>query len=157
MRKCFLTLFLVLFIAIPATSAKAGNVPEFTSVVGNDAVYVGGQNIDDKNGVYTTYSYDCDDIKLGEDLVVEYCQYLTSNYPFVLIGGYENDYTRTSAESFEIALFNYTGSKHVGSFISKDYKRKIQYTCNLRVFTHAQYQTGIIRITIGVADGLTYG
>ena len=157
MKKFLLPMLLALAILLPTMQAQAADVPEFLSVVGNYAEYVGGQNINDKNGVYTTYSYDCDDISFAEDLVVEYCQYLISNYPFAFAGGYENDYTRTSAEKFEVALFNYTGNKYVASFISKDHKRKIQYTCNVRVFTHAQYRTGVMRITIGVANGLTYG
>lgn len=160
MKKIFMILLVIAaFIAMSnfATEAEAADVPEFLDVVGNRATYVGGQQIRDKNGDYNTYSYECDDINVGEDLATEYCNYLITYYPFHFDGGFENDYTRTSAEEFTTALFTYTGSKYSNAFICKDYKRKRQYSCNVAVFTHAQYQIGIMKITIRVATSLIYG
>lgn len=157
MRKFLLPTIVMFVLFISLTQAQAADVPEFLSVVGNKATYIGGQQIRGKSGDYDTYAYECDSIKLGEDLAVDYCNYLLTNYPFQVSGGFENDYTRTSAESFTRVLFKYTGSKYANTFVIKDYHRKQQYNCNVCVFTHAQYQTGIMKIVIQVATALTYG
>ena len=158
MKKFLATLTLALLIVIPTAFVEAADVPNFLSVVGNKATYTGGQRLrGDLYGDYNTYSYLCDDISIGEDLAVEYCNYLITHYPFRFDGGYENDYTRTSAETFTTALFTYTGSKRANTFIREDYQRGDTYDCNLSVSTHAQYQDGTIKITISVAPELTYG
>ena len=157
MKKTLLSILVVFSIFMFTIKVEAADVPEFLSVVGGNATFIGGQNINNKNGVYTTYSYMCDSISQGENLAVEYCGYLINNAPFVLIGAFENDYTRTSAEKFTHVMFNYVGSKSVGSFIVKDRKKKSRYVCNVKVHTHAQYQSGTLKITIYVANGLTYG
>ena len=126
MRKFLLPMAVAFVLLISSVQAQAADVPEFLSVVGNKATYVGGQQIRDKNGNYDTYAYECDDIGVGEDLAVAYCNYLISHYPFQVSGGFENDYTRTSAESFTQVLFKYTGSKNVNSFVIEDYQRNRQ-------------------------------
>ena len=100
--------------------------------------------------------YICDDISVGEDLAVEYCNYLITHYPFRFDGGFENDYIRTSAAKYTTALFTYTASKYVNTFIAEDYNAKQKYECNVSVSTHAQYQDGTIKISICVARELTY-
>lgn len=157
MRKFLLPMAVAFVLLISSVQAQAADVPEFLSVVGNKATYVGGQQIRDKSGNYDTYAYECNDIRLGEDLAVAYCNYLITNCPFQLVGGFENDYTQTSTKSFTQALFKYTGSKNVNTFIIEDYQRKRQYNCNVNVLTNAQYQTGTMKIVIYVATALTYG
>ncbi|MBO6180013.1 MAG: hypothetical protein IKN12_05720 [Selenomonadaceae bacterium] len=144
-------------IVFPMTNALAADVPELLSVVGGKAIFLEEKSINNKNGVYTTYSYMCDSISQGEDLAVEYCDYLINNAPFVLVGAFENDYTRTSAQEMTNIMFNYVGSKNVGSFKVKNYSTKQQYICNVRVHTCAQYQSGIFEIYVSVGSGLTYG
>lgn len=157
MRKFLLPIAVAFVLLISSVQVQAADVPEFLSVVGNKATYIGGQKIRDKSGKYDTYVYECDDISVGEDLAVAYCNYLITNCPFQLVGGFENDYTRTSAESFTQALFKYTGSKNVNTFVIEDYQRNRQYNCSVDVLTHAQYQTGTMKIVIYVATALTYG
>ena len=157
MKKFLATLTLALLIVIPTAFVEAADVPNFLSVVGNKATYTGGQRLrGDLYGDYNTYTYLCEDISLGEDLAIEYCNYLITHYPFRFDGGYENDYIRTSATKYTTALFTYTGSKRVSTFEREDHSEKVTYDCNLSVSTYARYQDGTIEITIRVAPELTY-
>ena len=157
MRKLFLLLVFAFYISIimPMEYAEAADVPDFMDVAGDKASYYGVEHSSSERGVCDIYQYwmSIDD---GEDLAYEYTRLLLKNYPFIFIGGFQNDYISTSAQFFETALFDYIGSKNINSFIRRDVERKSQYSCKLYISIQENFSEGRTICFIGVAQGLTY-
>lgn len=75
MKKFLVLCMLAVAILIPTAIVEAADVPEFLSVVGNKAKYIGGQQIRErpgkvKHGNYDTFAYQCD-VDSGKDIAVE--------------------------------------------------------------------------------------
>ena len=161
MKKFLSVIILSIAILIPTAMVEASDVPEFLSVVGNKATYIGGQQIREKpgkvkHGNYNTFAYECD-IDAFEDLAVEYSQYLMSSCPFKVVSGYEDDYIRTSAKRFTAVFFDYTGSKYVSKITHTCRHEKRDYSGNLVVLTTEDFQAGTAKIVVHVPVELTYG
>lgn len=156
-----LPILLAFAIMIPMAIVEAADVPEFLSVVGNKATYIGGEQIRErpgkvKHGNYNTYAYECD-IDAFEDLAVEYSQYLISAYPFKVISGYEDDYIKTSAQRFTCVFFNYMGSKYVSKITHTCRHEKKDYHGHVAIVTTENFLEGTAKIVIQVPVELTYG
>lgn len=148
--KKFLMLVLAFVLIIPIAKAQAADVPNFQDVGGNYLTFT-GREVAAKKG-YICYGYDCD-IDLNENFAEQFINYLVQNCGFQFAGHKFDDFTRTSAQTFEYWQFNYVGSKYVAPF----QKSKKSVPCHLEVGRSKNYQTGITHFSVRIANGLTYG
>ena len=156
MKKFLVLCMLAVAILIPTAVVEAADVPEFLSVVGNKATYIGGQQIRDKSGNYDTFAYQCD-VDSGRDLAGEYCKYLISEYPFRFNDAFEEDYIKTSAKRFTVMFFNYTGSKQVGKITHTCMNERRDYHGHVVIWLTENFLEGTAQITVDVPIELTYG
>ena len=158
MKKIFSILFatFAIFVIFPCERIFAADVPDFLSVAGDRATYIGSQQTRrGRWGYFDSYSYECDVSDL-EDLAVEYTEFLVYNFPFAIGGGFENDFTRTSARKFTTAFFKYTGSKDVTPFLVENFDNKTTYECQMAIVTQEMYDTGMAHFTIWISPSLIY-
>lgn len=161
MKKFLVLCMLAVAILIPTEIVEAADVPEFLSVVGNKAKYIGGQQIRErpgkvKHGNYDTFAYQCD-VDSGKDIAVEYCKYLISEYPFRFVDAFEDDYIKTSATRYTVMFFNYTGSKYVSKITSTCMHEKRDYHGHVVIWVTENFLEGTAKITVSVPIELTYG
>lgn len=152
MKKFLISMICTIVLMFPTILAEAADVPNFQSVAGNNVIFAGTQS--SKNGS-VSYDYDCEVNSGGDNYVRRYINLLTNNYPFSYDGNDVEDYTRSSAHKYVRYYFDYTGSKSVSNVNFG--RKKMPHYCNVSIMVCYYYDTGIQRIKIRVANGLSYG
>ncbi|MBR1397226.1 MAG: hypothetical protein IJ563_06800 [Selenomonadaceae bacterium] len=154
MKKVLISFLLAIAIVIPTATTEAADVPEFRQVAGNYANYIGTQR---SHYGFTSYDYNCD-LNVGDALVQQYMQFLTSYYPFYFIGNDSSDLRRTAnSQDIFYFYFGYNGPTYAPPVTMGKSKKRNSAYCHVAVVIQHYYAQGYARVKIQVANGLSYG
>lgn len=154
MKKFLTVLLFALAISLPVTFAEAADVPGFHQVGGRHLTFTGRENTGKGARVY---GYDCS-VDLKENFAEQYLRALVSNYDFVMIDHYVNDYRRGQAKLWDRWVLKYKGSKYASTFVHKNPANlKNPYYCHMVVSRSKDWNRGITHFAIYVTNNLSYG
>lgn len=140
----------------PTSNNSAFDLPDFFATVNDGNLrYVGIDNVNNKNGQYKGYTYQCN-IGQYNKYLERYIQKLGS-YPFRLTEHWAHDWRSTSASASEVWLFTYTGSKSARTFNTFNVDNvNVNYPTHVNITGFLNGQEGIIKMYVYVTNDLTY-
>ena len=154
MKQFLLPILLAFALLVPTVQVQAADVPDFYQVGERYLTFTGRENT--RKGA-RVYGYDCS-VDLKESFAEQYLRALVSNYGFVIIDHYVNDYRRGQAKLWDCWVLKYKGSKYASTFVHKNPANlKNPYYCHMVVSRSKDWNRGITHFAIYVTNNLSYG